>query len=113
MIAKMARIAEIAYELGENEIADTLLARLKERLEIWVNGSSAALMLYDQTWGGYVSCGCMYDDCQGKCTPTCNNVREGPNCPALLDGGMNFGNGELFWCLWICSPVAVKSIVLI
>lgn len=92
MIAKLARLVLIAEELNEMDIHNTLLNRLKERVEIWVNGSSEALQLYDLTWGGYVSCGCYYDDCYGQCTPFCNNVKTGSSCPALIDSGMNFGN---------------------
>lgn len=95
MIAKLARLAEIAAEVEQPQLLAPLLARLKERLDVWVNGSSAALMLYDASWGGYVSCGCLYEDCWGSCTPTCNNVRTGAACPAIQDAGMNFGNGKL------------------
>jgi len=56
-----------------------------------LNTSSNAQMVYDQSWGGYLTCGCWYDDCEGKCAPHCDNKY--PNCPALTDTGMNFGNG--------------------
>jgi hypothetical protein len=61
-------------------------------VQLWLNGSSLNRFLYDSTWGGVVACGCKYDDCQGQCTPKCDNDATGPACPALTDTGMNFGN---------------------
>jgi len=38
-----------------------------------------------------ISCGCIYNDCNGNCVPHCDNVGP-PNCPATTDQGMDFGN---------------------
>jgi endo-1,3(4)-beta-glucanase len=68
----------------EDEVTDAI-ARLKGAVEIWLNGSAATLFTYDNTWGGLVSCGCLFN---GK---GCDNVF--PNCPSYSDPGLNFGNG--------------------
>lgn len=91
MYAKQARIAMLADELGQTDVAMQVAGRLKHYLEVWLNSTSGAQLLYDSSWGGFISCGCLYDDCQGTCTPHCDN--KFPDCPALSDAGMNFGNG--------------------
>ena len=61
------------------------LAELRVSLDIWINGSAEAPFVYDESWGGVVSCGCNYNN--GFCTNTL------PNCPSFSDQGLNFGNG--------------------
>jgi len=63
------------------------LDRLRSGVEIWINGSASAPLLFDNHWGGMVSCGCDFD---GD-TQNCRNSF--PNCPALTDAGQNFGHG--------------------
>lgn len=67
--------------------------RLLPHAEIYLNGSSANYFLYDTAWGGLLSCGCVYDDCGGKCLPHCNKGGNEDFCPCLSDPGMDFGNG--------------------
>lgn len=95
MLARLARIAVVAEEvLGTKDPVTTqLVSRLQQRVEIWLNHSGANRFQYDQLWGGLVACGCKYDNCEGNCTPHCNNDATGPGCPALSDAGLNFGNG--------------------
>ena len=68
----------------EDEVAEAI-ARLKSAVEIWLNGTAATLFTYDNTWGGLVSCGCLFNG-EG-----CDNAF--PNCPSYSDPGLNFGNG--------------------
>ncbi len=68
----------------EVEVSEALF-RLKSGVEIWLNGTAATLFTYDNTWGGLVSCGCLFHG-EG-----CDNVF--PNCPSYSDPGLNFGNG--------------------
>jgi len=63
------------------------LDHLRSGVEIWINGTAEAPFLYDEVWGGIINCGCMFNDK----TWSCNN--KFPNCPALSDAGLNFGNG--------------------
>jgi endoglucanase Acf2 len=89
MLAKMARIALIAEELGRHDDAMAVAAKLTEGCAVWLNGTATAKMLYDFRWGGVVSCGCMYNSETGQCD---NDVSSG-GCPALNDVGQNFGAG--------------------
>lgn len=112
MLSKLARILLIAEELSEicqgkldlgqymedYEVAcknvtlpskmqqDAAIDRLRRSVEVWINGSAATPFVYDEAWGGVVSCGCLFD---GK---KCKNRY--PNCPGFEDQGLNFGNGE-------------------
>ena len=62
--------------------------QLKRGVEIWLTKAEAQY-LYDRSWGGLVNCGCTY---QGKGDRgICNNTF--PNCPALEDVNIDFGNG--------------------
>lgn len=72
--------------MPDSDFADAL-ARLQEGVEIWINGSAASPLLYDEHWGGVVMCGCDYDGDNAAC----HNAY--PNCPALVDPGQNFGAG--------------------
>jgi endo-1,3(4)-beta-glucanase len=60
---------------------------LRASVEIWTNGSAIAPFLFDNKWKGVISCGCNYDDDDMGCTNTY------PDCPALTEPGMDFGNG--------------------
>ncbi|CAM9532101.1 unnamed protein product, partial [Phaeothamnion confervicola] len=94
MLAKMARIALIAEEMGRLDDARDVAGRLKAFSEVWFNGSAQAPFLYDRHWGGIVSCGCDYheDKDGGPATARCLN-EVGPSCPGLNDPGQNFGAG--------------------
>jgi len=115
MLSKQARIILIADELRsyasrtisdelENNIKLTIeeckqaslptddefnnaIGKLKEGVEVWLNGTAESIFTYDVRWGGVVNCGCNYD---GE-TESCYN--RFPNCPAFSDPGMNFGHG--------------------
>jgi endo-1,3(4)-beta-glucanase len=55
-LTKLARLALIAEELGETAIMNTMLDRLKSKLERWLNAENAGDRLaYDRTWGGVVN----------------------------------------------------------
>jgi hypothetical protein len=69
---------------GDEEITEAL-NQLRESVTVWVRTNSKAPFVYDNSWGGLVNCGCLYND--GECT----NVF--PECPAFTDQGLNFGNG--------------------
>jgi len=106
ILAKLARILLIAEEVeglcgeegsrdylelclnstlpSEKQVEDSI-KRLREGVEVWINGKAVTPLVYDTSWGGVVSCGCyMVDD---KCT------NRYPNCPGFGDPGLNFGNG--------------------
>jgi len=94
MLARLARTIVIAAELGESHTGyfDKMVSRLTQRLEVWLRDDTPAPLIYDRTWGGLIHCGCVYEDCQGRCTPRCRNGIVLTECPALLDVNMNFGN---------------------
>jgi hypothetical protein len=104
MLSKLARILLIAEELDEiceggNAITDTPeyqvacenvtlpsddqmkagIDRLRRSVEVWINGTAETPFVYDEAWGGVVSCGCLFN---GK---TCDNAY--PDCPAFTDQG--------------------------
>ncbi|CAK0813428.1 unnamed protein product, partial [Prorocentrum cordatum] len=96
MLARLARLVVIADELGEAKESyfSDMVKRLTERIEVWLREDAEAPFVYDAAWGGLVSCGCLYDDCEGECGPRCANAGEpASSCPALEAPGMNFGNG--------------------
>eukprot|EP00587_Corethron_hystrix_P001636 CAMPEP_0113312364 /NCGR_PEP_ID=MMETSP0010_2-20120614/9229_1 /TAXON_ID=216773 ORGANISM="Corethron hystrix, Strain 308" /NCGR_SAMPLE_ID=MMETSP0010_2 /ASSEMBLY_ACC=CAM_ASM_000155 /LENGTH=1212 /DNA_ID=CAMNT_0000168185 /DNA_START=643 /DNA_END=4278 /DNA_ORIENTATION=- /assembly_acc=CAM_ASM_000155 len=70
----------------DNEF-EAAIERLKEGVEIWLNGTAQAIFTYDEKWGGVVSCGCKFH----VETTSCYNSF--PNCPTFSDPGMDFGHG--------------------
>lgn len=107
MLAKLARILLIYEELEDlcfssdrpvqyenpcrnlslpaKTMFDEALGSLRSSVEIWVNGTAETPFVFDPTWGGVVSCGCLFDDKHG----VCKNAF--PECPAFFDPGLNFG----------------------
>lgn len=87
MLAKLARIILIADEtkaVSNNDFKNAL-NQLQSGVEIWLNGSATSPLLFDESWGGVVMCGCTY--LHGTC------ANSYPDCPALTDFGVNFGAG--------------------
>ena len=60
--AKLARIALIADEEGEAEVALQVRSNLKEEIVKWFQSSSEAYLIYDSTWGGVVSSKSLIED---------------------------------------------------
>jgi endo-1,3(4)-beta-glucanase len=54
-MAKLARLAVIADDLGEAAIAATLRARLRPLVAAWLAGANGNPFVYDDTWGGVVT----------------------------------------------------------
>ncbi|WP_437732048.1 glycosyl hydrolase [Sorangium sp. So ce1335] len=54
-LAKLARLAQIAEVVGKADLAEELRARLKSRINRWLNGENENPFLYDSTWGGLVT----------------------------------------------------------
>jgi endo-1,3(4)-beta-glucanase len=54
-LAKLARLALIADDVGETATAATLRARLRPILVKWLTGSNGNPFVYDTTWGGVVT----------------------------------------------------------
>ncbi len=54
-MAKLARLALIADELGETATAATLRTRLAPLVAAWLDGTNGNPFLYDDTWGGVVT----------------------------------------------------------
>eukprot|EP00091_Calanus_sinicus_P011310 TRINITY_DN2563_c0_g1_i2.p1 TRINITY_DN2563_c0_g1~~TRINITY_DN2563_c0_g1_i2.p1 ORF type:complete len:402 (-),score=100.47 TRINITY_DN2563_c0_g1_i2:542-1747(-) len=60
-MAVLARLALMADEVGESELAQQARDRVKPFLEGWLGGTNENKLLYDQTWGGVLSSCGMYD----------------------------------------------------
>eukprot|EP00529_Nitzschia_sp_RCC80_P006870 CAMPEP_0113497088 /NCGR_PEP_ID=MMETSP0014_2-20120614/30455_1 /TAXON_ID=2857 /ORGANISM="Nitzschia sp." /LENGTH=1420 /DNA_ID=CAMNT_0000391027 /DNA_START=673 /DNA_END=4931 /DNA_ORIENTATION=- /assembly_acc=CAM_ASM_000159 len=115
-IARLARILLINEELQElcdgtsinmnEEYADvctqlvlpsedqsrSALDQLRRVMTVWMKDNQQAPFVYDTTWGGTVSCGCLYSG--GVCTNApSGTATDDLNCPSFTDNGLNFGNG--------------------
>ena len=108
MLAKLARILLIGQQLFDvcakptpaysaackqailpsQQDMNSGIARLRSAVEIWFNGTAMTPFVYDANWGGYISCGCFFD----QKTQGCSNRY--PNCPSVSNPGLNFGNGK-------------------
>lgn len=60
-VAKMLRLALIAYQLKEYDIAKTILRNVKEVLTPWVMGTNVDKLVYDSEWGGVCTIDGMQD----------------------------------------------------
>jgi len=108
LLAKLARIILVADEvesicgdeggrdyvdvcqnatLPSHKQKDDAIQRLREGVEIWINGEAETPLVYDTSWGGVVSCGCYMERNTNEC------INRYPDCPAFYDPGLNFGNG--------------------
>ena len=93
MLAKLARILLIADEAGAQEIHSLqkqfrkALDRLRQGVEVWLNGEAVSPLLYDPSWGGMVTCGFFWNATLNKI------LRSYPYCPDVIQPGNNFGNG--------------------
>lgn len=54
-VARFARLALIAEELKEEEIAAMIRQKMKASLDPWLQGKNADALKYDKTWGGICS----------------------------------------------------------
>ncbi|WP_236644206.1 glycosyl hydrolase [Sorangium cellulosum] len=54
-IAKLARLAQIAEAVEKEDLAEELRARLKSKLNPWLNGENENPFVYDTSWGGIVT----------------------------------------------------------
>ena len=54
-MAKLARLALIAEDLGEDSLAQQFRDKFQPVLESWLDGTNPDTLLYDTTWGGLVS----------------------------------------------------------
>eukprot|EP00993_Chasmostoma_nieuportense_P005371 NODE_599_length_2037_cov_21.849738_g557_i0.p1 GENE.NODE_599_length_2037_cov_21.849738_g557_i0~~NODE_599_length_2037_cov_21.849738_g557_i0.p1 ORF type:complete len:432 (-),score=132.99 NODE_599_length_2037_cov_21.849738_g557_i0:117-1412(-) len=90
----MARLVLISHQLGQQTASQTMLAKLRTYVSVWLDQKSKNVLVYDASWGGIVSCGCMYRWVDKK--PKCVNVNDDDpsvlDCPTLSDPGMDFGN---------------------
>jgi endoglucanase Acf2 len=68
---------------------ETAIEQVKKGVQIWVNGKGEAPYVYDRSWGGLVNCGCDYKGMGDR--GSCVNIF--PDCPALKDVNVDFGNG--------------------
>jgi endo-1,3(4)-beta-glucanase len=55
LLARLARLALIADELGETATAAALRARLAPLVAAWLDGANGNPLVYDTTWGGVVT----------------------------------------------------------
>ena len=89
MVAKQARLAAVAQDLGRGGDARRLSAKILETTASFLDPENEETrFLFDEQWGGMVSCGCDFDEA----TQTCRNARS-EDCPGLDGCGNNFGNG--------------------
>ena len=54
-MARIARLAIIADEVGETALAETYREKVRPTLESWLEGTNVDPLIYDQTWGGVCS----------------------------------------------------------
>lgn len=55
-LSKLARLVQIADEIGDTATRDLLLGRLRSKEKAWLDGTTTATELaYDTTWGGVVN----------------------------------------------------------
>jgi endoglucanase Acf2 len=80
------RAAVSAWLEEYDQLHEAALDRLRSSVEVWLNGSALAPLVFDDSWGGIVGCGCEFDSDTNGCS------NEFPNCPALTDPGQNFGS---------------------
>lgn len=57
----LARLALIADEFGETELAATYRENLKNAIEPWLAGTNSDYFTYDTTWGGLITINAMND----------------------------------------------------
>ncbi len=89
-LARRARLVIIADEVDDADTASLLATEVLASLRNWLNPKNAETpFLYDEQWGGMVSCGCDFDEQTQKCT---NNPQK-DECPNLGACGADFGNG--------------------
>ena len=86
---------------GHDEMS-AAVSRLRSSTEVWINGTADVPFIYDSAWGGVISCGCQFDSKLSGCS------NQFPDCPALQDPGMNFGNGKFVRIF--CTVVVVRII---
>eukprot|EP00529_Nitzschia_sp_RCC80_P006369 CAMPEP_0113451066 /NCGR_PEP_ID=MMETSP0014_2-20120614/6150_1 /TAXON_ID=2857 /ORGANISM="Nitzschia sp." /LENGTH=1504 /DNA_ID=CAMNT_0000342417 /DNA_START=487 /DNA_END=5002 /DNA_ORIENTATION=- /assembly_acc=CAM_ASM_000159 len=78
--------------LPSEEQSRSALDQLRRVMTVWIDDNQQAPFVYDTTWGGTVSCGCLYSG--GVCTNApSSTASEDLNCPSFTDNGLNFGNG--------------------
>lgn len=97
LVGRLAQLITIADELGESNepYFKDMVERLAFRVQAWLKRDSMAPFIYDDKWGGMLSCGCDYEDCAGMCEPRCKDDRDFADpttCPAMKNFMLNFGN---------------------
>eukprot|EP00668_Euglena_longa_P031501 GGOE01040718.1.p1 GENE.GGOE01040718.1~~GGOE01040718.1.p1 ORF type:complete len:977 (+),score=208.04 GGOE01040718.1:27-2957(+) len=93
-LSRIARLVLIAEKLGEKDVLRDLSSKLTVYLSIWLDHRSANRLLYDKSWGGVVSCGCMYVWHEQEKKASCSNNAKELECPVLKDSNADFGNGH-------------------
>ena len=89
-LARRARLVVIADEVDDADTASLLAVEVLAALRNWLSPRNAETpFLYDEQWGGIVSCGCDFDEQSQACT---NNPQK-DECPNLDACGADFGNG--------------------
>lgn len=68
-IIQACKSAALPTEMDVTEAID----RLRQGVEVWLNGTASALLTFDNSWGGVVSCGCLFNG------NDCDNTY--PSCP--------------------------------
>lgn len=89
--------AAASENLPSKQEISKAVEQLKEGVQVWLSEEAEAPFVFDESWGGFVNCGCRYT---GKGDQGyCNNTF--PDCPALADVNEDFGNGK-------CPPVNAR-----
>nr|BCB67680.1 beta-1,3-glucanase [Euglena gracilis] len=98
LFAKLGRLVLISDQLGEVEIRDKLLGRLRTYISRWYDHTTKNLLIYDKSWGGIISCGCRYiwisqpEKPEPHGYPICANNGSHLECPTFQDPNFDFGN---------------------
>ena len=83
---KPVNYADVCRDISLPSNTDRIeaLSSLRKSVQVWLDGTAKAPFVYDPSWGGVASCGCLFEngDCKNRF----------PNCPAFSIPGLNFGN---------------------
>lgn len=101
--ADESTVEECAAAVAESTLpseddVESLIDDLQASVEIWLkpggkeHEGGEAEFLFDESWGGFVNCGCNYTFDKGhEGEGYCSNSY--PECPAIDDVNIDFGNG--------------------
>jgi endoglucanase Acf2 len=69
-IIKACKVSKLPTEKEVTNAVD----RLRQGVEVWLNGTAMSPLTFDNSWGGMISCGCWFNGLG------CDNIY--PDCPS-------------------------------